>query len=561
MKEEGFVIYDDSDLNMGQKFYFRCSRIPKDRKRSEWCSRRYIIFLPSQSNDIILLTNDEEHNHNELSKGKKRLISPEMLVFIHDLYKKETKKASSVILHIDAARREQQLFVDEPNPTNKQLEYILKKFNSKETGKLIHLGDLAKWCEEKCNYPTNGDEAFVLSHEIITTKEKQGFHFTVTTPNLLKKLSKMKTICIDATYKLNWMGFPLVVLGTVDRKKHFHPMLYGCTSHETTDDYIFVFNSIKIGAATYFPSNNFSPKTLIADGADQIRSAYYKVFECAERDIMCFAHVVRNIRKRPFAAKLNKALIIDDIRRMQLAPSPSAFGVMSKLFITKWQDIEPNFVSYFQQQWLGTHVNWYEGEAHYTPSTNNALESHNSVIKKKITFRRRLPLEEFLPAMLKMTTDISKQLSEGIRIVASEPDISRDVMMRAAHMNNNGFQAFKATTKSNRVFYVLPAKKCANENSNYKYYQSLVKREWTSFDEYINYGFQMFWTVNFVIDEWNKKSTCSCPFFFKQFICKHVVAIAIQKKIIECPQSANPTLIAPRRGPGRAKNATYALMR
>lgn len=116
---EEFVVYDDRDLKIGQKFYFRCSRIPEDRKRSEWCSCRFNIFLPSHSNDIILETNGEAHDHNELLKGKKRTLSIEMQTFIYDLYKKETKKHSTVLLHIDAARKEHNLFNNEPNPTNR----------------------------------------------------------------------------------------------------------------------------------------------------------------------------------------------------------------------------------------------------------------------------------------------------------------------------------------------------------------------------------------------------------------------------------------------------------
>lgn len=226
LESEGFVVFDDKDLQCGQKFYFRCNRIPKDRKRSEWCCRRHTIFLPANTSEIILETNNMEHNHNELLIGKKRPISPEMLEFINDLYDKETRKTSSVLHHINAARDKQNLFANEPNPTNRQLAYCLEKYKKKETGKMIHLGDLANWCEGKAAYPENCDDAFVLSHEIVTSNDKQGFRFCMTTPNLLEKLSKMETICIDATYKLNWMGFPLIILGTVDRLKRFHPMIY-----------------------------------------------------------------------------------------------------------------------------------------------------------------------------------------------------------------------------------------------------------------------------------------------------------------------------------------------
>ena len=67
-------------------------------------------------------------------------------------------------------------------------------------------------------------------------------------------------VCIDATYKLNWNGFPLIVFGTVDRRKKFHPLVYACTASETTNDYEFVFESVKIAIEIYF-----EPKILIAD--------------------------------------------------------------------------------------------------------------------------------------------------------------------------------------------------------------------------------------------------------------------------------------------------------
>lgn len=98
------------------------------------------------------------------------------------------------------------------------------------------------------------------------------FRFAMTTPNMLEKFISLDKICIDATYKLNWNRFPLVVLGTVDRKKQFHPLLYACTSHETTNDY--VFESVKNIIEVFFEVD-FEPKILIADGAKAIRNAFY----------------------------------------------------------------------------------------------------------------------------------------------------------------------------------------------------------------------------------------------------------------------------------------------
>lgn len=56
---EGFVYYDESNLTKGQKFYFRCKRTPKTMK--PYCALRYCLLLPSTSNDIILLSNGNDH--------------------------------------------------------------------------------------------------------------------------------------------------------------------------------------------------------------------------------------------------------------------------------------------------------------------------------------------------------------------------------------------------------------------------------------------------------------------------------------------------------------------
>lgn len=236
--------------------------------------------------------------------------------------------------------------------------------------------------------------------------------------------------------------------------------------------------------------------------------------------------------------------------------------MMAELFIKKWTPVEPNFTEYFEKQWLGVHSNWFEGAADYTPSTNNAVESHNAVIKRTVTFRRRLPLKEFLIAMKNMTSGVSKEFADNKRSIVVEPNITRGTMMKAAELNCNGFVSFKARTKSSgRMMYVLPASKCPEENCNYEYYQMVSKKQWRSFDEFITYGYQVFWLVHFSSNDWKMKSSCTCPVFFKQHICKHIVAFALNENLIECPQTACPLLIAPRNQPGRPKNASKALQK
>lgn len=160
-----------------------------------------------------------------------------------------------------------------------------------------------------------------------------------------------------------------------------------------------------------------------------------------------------------------------------------------------------------------------------------------------------------------MTSDISKQFTNGQRHIASEPSIPRDMMMKAAILENDGFTTFKATKKTGTNVEVVPAEKCPDDSANYKFYKSLVKRKWASFDEYITHGYQMFWIVQFSNEDWKVNSQCTCPVYFKQRMCKHILAIAMRDKHMECPQNANLVRLAPRRQTGRPKNASAALMR
>ncbi|CAF4638301.1 unnamed protein product [Rotaria socialis] len=69
------------------------------------------------------------------------------------------------------------------------------------------------------------------------------------------------------------------------------------------------------------------------------------------------------------------------VKSTELGSTSISLG--SNLFVKKWPKKEPNFIEYFQNEWLTTHNAWHEGVGHFTPRTNNTLEATNNVIKKK----------------------------------------------------------------------------------------------------------------------------------------------------------------------------------
>lgn len=426
---------------------------------------------------------------------------------------------------------------------------------------MLKLGELMSWCQDHSDPPDEPHAPFVLNH---WCEKNNGtglkFRFIFTTLYLLNLFKSVDKVCIDSTHKLNWNEFPLTILGTVDRNKKFHPIAFACTTNETADDYAFVFNAVKTKIKQFF-SMNFEPSILISDAADAIRNAFYRIFPNATTDIMCFAHVLRNVDKRKFNSKNNKKLIMDDISKLQQAFDEKSFKLMTELFCAKWKPVEKEFIAYFEKQWLGIHCNWYEGAAMFTPSTNNAQEAVNGVIKRKVTLRRRLPMNQLMTSMAGLISELSKELEDGKRIFAKEPIIQTKMWEQAILMQQNSFKSYKLKPMSSHPdhhSFTVPSSKCSNPSV--AYYKTLSKQKWKSFDEFIQHGFQQFYLVHVKpTDGWKRESQCMCTAFMKEYMCKHIIAISLKEQLTECPDEYEPVLLSRnKRKPGRSKNAEPA---
>lgn len=162
--------------------------------------------------------------------------------------------------------------------------------------------------------------------------------------------------------------------------------------------------------------------------------------------------------------------------------------------------------------------------------------------------------------MKTMTADISTQFSKGNCKILNEPEIKKEVYVSAATMVMDAFKAFRTKSRDSDVLiYSVPSSNCVDACESY--HKTLVKTTWKSFDEFIIHGFHQFHIVKFPIKNWKTDSKCTCPAFFKQHMCKHIVAIGVRSKIVELPANANPVRLAPtKKKPGRPKNAARALI-
>lgn len=343
------------------------------------CDAQRIIFEPaSETSFKILYTGVHTHDSFDEADLTKRM-STEMTNYIIS-QKEKHMTAENIIKSIEELKKDCRLFPNDKIPTRKQIYYIATKHRLAEKPPIVSVGELVEWCQKYSTVPDNIDEPFVFAYEHSDEGEECFFRFTVTTRRLLNHCAHSDLLCVDATYKVNWMGFPYLVIGTVDRAKKFHPLCFSLCTSETEEDYSFVFKALTHSIKELFDIE-FSPKILIADGSFAIRNAFENSFADILLMIMCYPHVLRNVKKRPLNnAKKNRAPIMHDINLMHLAPSAQVFSGMASLFLKKWAKEEMDFCNYFKEQWLGSRQNWFESASIYTPSHNNHVNDYQWLI-------------------------------------------------------------------------------------------------------------------------------------------------------------------------------------
>jgi hypothetical protein len=92
------------------------------------------------------------------------------------------------------------------------------------------------------------------------------------------------------------------------------------------------------------------------------------------------------------------------------------------------------------------------------------------------------------------------------------------------------------------------------------YNAQMEECNWKTFGDFGNCAFGL-WKITINKDNW-KLSTCTCPIYFKQYICKHITGISILLKIVgnQMPNNARDDVIGGPRGCGRPRKAVKALL-
>jgi hypothetical protein len=333
----------------------------------------------------------------------------------------------------------------------------------------------------------------------------------------------------------------------------------------------------------------------MADAAQAITNGYRKAGFTGIRG-MCWFHVTKALKSR--LAKLKDQVAVEirqDIHFLQLSQNPKIFNGGYATFIEKWSNcIEPedsesyfavasepviNFLEYFDHEWYVSYPNWFEGYSDpnnvAAPSTNNGNEGVNGRIKIEDTFREQLSMGEFCVVSFKMISKWSKWADSSnskSKPFKTLPKPSLTVWTNAFLWNKSGIDIVSLSSELNHYYVKSGDSDLAlNEEVVLAYKRLMLTAKFSSFDQYYSTAFG-YYCIKMPEDMNNSNwltGTCTCPAYYKHYICKHILGIALRygaqfpllcdaNKVM--PPEANPKFLnGTSRGPGRPRKVPKAL--
>ncbi len=233
---------------------------------------------------------------------------------------------------------------------------------------------------------------------------------------------------------------------------------------------------------------------------------------------------------------------------MHQARDKITFDKLWEIFVKKYSTKYPDFVKYFEGEWVQKNNGWHYDAENIAPTTNSALESFNGSLKSDLTFRRKLPVKEFILCLFewieKWSSSYHTENLKNRKVFKTIPDISKTLWVEAKTIASNSMK--KMTTKT-------------RENNYEVKIASGEKNEWTVHDRRNFQSFKEFSEIanNFYIVKIPKRKedflagTCDCEDFFKENVCVHLIAVALRMQHTTVPISASTIKLSEKSRQGR----------
>lgn len=288
--EQCWSYYYANKSTTGLRITYRCNKM---KFRGKQCEASVYLLYDSTNSSVHFYRSESIHTHEQddyldNAVGK---ISGEIEIEIRRMFENKMKPKAILFNLVKNGL---------VPPSKAKLTSFLAKLRKDKFGKdRLDFGLLGKWLKEKNTIPNDEHEPFVVDFNIHIDDQNEMnsfFRFFVSTKFLLGIGKYSEKIHTDATYKLIWQGYPVLVVGTTDSNRRFHPIGTCVSTNERSEDFEFMFRTMKNSLKEIF-GFEMDPRVLISDAARSIHIAFKSVFGDRDNIIMCWAHLRRNVVK------------------------------------------------------------------------------------------------------------------------------------------------------------------------------------------------------------------------------------------------------------------------
>lgn len=519
IKRLHFSAHKTSHSEIATHRYLRCNLV---KKIGPQCAARLCARTYEDATTWIVYSNGMQHTHETI----RNKMPPDL--------KTKLMKLRQMRVRPEQALRVVEDEFGEKSATLRQVYYVNRLADQQQEANYSTLGDLTKWIATHSTKMGDDDPFIVKSFHSGFDVQPLNFQYVVTTPRLIRIACSLRIACTDGTYRVNKHNYPVIVLGGIDGNQKMHVIAFSVTTNEATANYRFLFEAIK--EAGLQEDIVYSPRILISDAANAILNGYNEAFpDLDKKHVTCWYHVKTAIVNRLKSFE-QSAEIISDIDKIHFSYSHKIFKRGVVLFFEKWEKTHPQFCQYLRRYWIDKHNGWYEGHVKRCPSTNNGNEGFNSVLKKCFTYRQLLPLGTFNAEIYRCLSTKSKQYPD--KDIPSLPIIDTKLWNRTLDWVKTDVDAQSFKLSLSRLKFYYRSSKASELVSFEESIERFVAQTGDDFDSFFNM-ISAVRSVEFCEVEWLKKSTCTCPFWSRKGICKHVVGTAYKKKLIMPPPELN----------------------
>ena len=257
--------------------------------------------------------------------------------------------------------------------------------------------------------------------------------------------------------------------------------------------------------------------------------------------------------------------IIADLNCLQTCLKEETFCRASQLFVNKWRAKNKDtrvqqFLDYFEAQWLSKNLAWYEGAAFGYPSTNNGLEATNATIKREHTIRERMPVSQFrvrAEELVQSWSEVRDPSSVNGKEFAWQRTVHLHEWTARYHCAAKNLKVLQRKQKHCTMYFTASSKSAPITSERLTHYQA-TENKWTTFAEFQKEYYGL-WVI-VIFPKRLEDSTCTCPYFSKKTICKHVLGMQIRMKLITVPEEAKQIPLGQKRKRGRPSKSKRALL-